>query len=393
MASSTRPTIPTAQLARANNGFALDMYQQISGERKGRNLFFSPLSISTALAMTYAGAGGDTATQMSNVLRFRDVNSDQLHEAFKQLHSCMHDPIARCKLRSANKLYGKAGYPFSKEFLNTAAAFYKSTIEAVADFGLPEVAHTINYWVSEQTEGKIANLISPGVLNSLTRMVLVNAIYFKGPWASPFKSYQTNQSVFRVLDERKTVPVQLMHQSDDFKLAEDNALDCMVLELPYEGNDFSMLIALPNKDDGLAHLEANLSADTLKRWNDNLKERLVNIWLPKVRVEDEFNLNRVLSDMGMTDAFDHNKANFEGISGNRDLYISDVVHKAFVEINEEGSEAAAATAVMMTFGSCMFLDAPKPVNFRVDHPFLFMIWHRPTQSTLFIGRVMDTSVN
>ena len=335
------------QLSSANIGFALDLYQTLQDERRGKNLFFSPLSISTALAMTQLGARGDTATQIADVFRFNQIDQDQLHGTFKELNNLLYQTNSGYKLHSANRLYGKSGYNFVQSFLEESASYYGAAIEAVNNFAAPIATQSINDWVSKQTEDKIKNLIAPGTLNDLTRLVLVNAIYFKANWKSEFRSYNTTQDKFKVFDERKKVPVSLMIQSGKFALAVDNTNDCLVLELPYQGRNLSLLIALPTKDDGLGQLETKLSVDVLQSWDAGLKSREVNVLLPKFKLEATFQLKEVLKRMGMPDAFDEDRANFEGISGDREFHISAVIHKAFVNINEEGSEAAAATAVEM----------------------------------------------
>ena len=380
------------QLSSANTGFALDLYQTLQDERRGKNLFFSPLSISTALAMTQLGARGDTATQIADVFRFNQIDQDQLHGTFKELNNLLYQPYSGYKLHSANRLYGKSGYNFVQSFLEESASYYGAAIEAVNNFEAPTATQSINDWVSKQTEDKIKNLIAPGTLNDLTRLVLVNAIYFKADWQSKFSAYNTTHDTctFKVFDERYKVPVSLMSQKQRFDLAVDNTNDCLVLELPYERRNLSLLIALPTKDDGLGQLETKLSVDLLQSWDAGLKSREVNLLLPKFKLEATFQLKEVLQRMGMPDAFDEHRANFEGISNERELHISAVIHKAFINVNEEGTEAAAATAIRL-LGGCLPGEREKPILFRADHPFLFMIRHRSTKSVLFMGRMMDPS--
>ena len=381
------------QLSSANIGFALDLYQTLQDERRGKNLFFSPLSISTALAMTQLGARGDTATQIADVFRFNQIDQDQLHGTFKELNNLLYQTDYDSQIHCAYRLYGKSGYNFVQPFLEGTASYYGAAIEAVNNFASPIATQSINDWVSKQTEGKIKNLIAPGILNDLTRLVLVNAIYFKANWKSTFRAYNTTQDTFKVFDERKNVPVSLMSQEERFYLAVDKTNDCLVLEMPYQGNNLSLLIALPTKDDGLGQLETKLSVDVLQSWDAGLEWREVDVLLPKFKVEATFQLKEVLQRMGMPDAFDEDRANFEGISGDREFHISAVIHKAFVDINEEGNEAAAATAYgmnpMMSFSPAG--EREKPILFRADHPFLFMIRHRSTKSVLFMGRMMDPS--
>eukprot|EP00057_Strongylocentrotus_purpuratus_P017417 XP_011671891.1 PREDICTED: leukocyte elastase inhibitor-like isoform X2 [Strongylocentrotus purpuratus] len=379
------------QLSSANIGFALDLYQTLQDERRGTNLFFSPLSISTALAMTQLGARGDTATQIADIFRFNQIDQDKLHGTFKELNNLLYQTDSGYKLHSANRLYGKSGYNFVQSFVEESASYYGAAIEAVNNFAAPITTQSINDWVSKQTEDKIKNLIAPGILNDLTRLVLVNAIYFKANWQSEFLTFDTTQDTFKVFDEREKVPVSLMIQEGRFALAVDNTNDCLVLEMPYKGHNMSLLIALPTKDDGLGQLETKLSVDVLQSWDAGLKSRKVKVLLPKFKLEATFPLKEVLKRMGMPDAFDEDRANFEGISGDREFHISAVIHKASVYINEKGSEAAAATAVMMLDGCPLPSERKKLFLFRADHPFLFMIRHRSTKSVLFMGRMMDPS--
>ena len=388
MAFKLNPAKNMDQLAAANSSFAINLYNEVK-DGGGENLFFSPLSISTAIAMTHLGARGDTATQIAEVFRFNQVEGD-LHQAFKDMNAMVYQAQENYKLRAANKLYGKSGYHFVQSFMENVIAYYDSAVEAIDDFSAPSAAKSINDWVSKKTEGKITDLIAPGILNSLTRLVLVNAIYFIGNWASKFKPRLTKKDVFKVIDSRETVPVNLMFQSGKFLLAIDEKNDCLVLEMPYKGYELSMMIILPQQNAGLPKLEANLSIEVLASWGSKLRSRPVNIFMPKFKLEAQFLLKDKLQKIGMTDAFG-SKANFEGISGDRELYVSSVIHKAFVDVNEEGSEAAAATAVVRHSFYHMPRDPEKPIEFRADHPFLFMIRHRLTQAILFVGRLMDPS--
>ncbi|XP_030841192.1 leukocyte elastase inhibitor [Strongylocentrotus purpuratus] len=349
--------------------------------------------------MTQLGARGNTATQIADVFRFNQIDQDQLHGTFKELNNLLYQTNYDSQIHCAYRLYGKSGYNFVQSFLEGTASYYGAAIEAVNNFEAPIATQSINDWVSKQTEDKIKNLIAPGILNDLTRLVLVNAIYFKANWKSTFRAHNTKKDKFKVFDmrkkvfKRKKVPVSLMSLKGRFDLAVDKTNDCLVLELPYEGHNLSLLIALPTKDDGLGQLETKLSVDVLQSWDAGLEWREVNVLLPKFKLEATFQLKEVLQRMGMPDAFDEDRANFEGISGDREFHISAVIHKAFVDINEEGSEAAAATAFGMNamMSLCPPGEREKPILFRADHPFLFMIRHRSTKSVLFMGRMMDPS--
>jgi serine protease inhibitor len=365
-----------------NNAFAIDLYARLKAE-KG-NLFFSPYSVSTALAMTYAGARGNTETQMADVLHF-ELDQERLHPAFGALVARLN---ARGKedayqLSVANALWGQKGYRFLRDFLELTEKVYGGAFREV-DFSTPEAREaarrTINAWVAKETQDKIKELIKREVLDRWTTLVLTNAIYFKGNWASQFKKGQTKDSPFTVAPDKK-VDVPMMYQKGDFKYVETESFQA--LELPYVGDELSMVILLPHKMEGLADLEKSLTSDNLNKCLTGLRKQEVSVYLPKFKMTSEFRLEEVLESMGMPDAFS-SRADFSGMTGRKDLDISKVIHKAFVEVNEEGTEAAAATAVVMVRGG-----PRKPRVFRADHPFIFLIRDNPSGSILFLGRVAN----
>ena len=290
------------------------------------------------------------------------------------------------QLSVANALWGQEGYKFLDPFLHITQTHYDGGLRPV-NFGASEAARKrINTWVEEQTHGKIQDLIPKGLLDSLTRLVLTNAIYFKGDWLSQFDKKQTKDEPF-TLGDGKTVQAPMMHQTAKFGYMETPLFQAV--ELPYVGRDLSMTIFLPRARDGLPALEKALTAAKLAQWlRGTRRPRKVILSMPKFKMNCNVPLNTVLQAMGMRDAFVPGKANFDGMNGGtEDLYIKAVLHKAFVDVNEEGTEAAAATAVVVTARSAM---RPRPpVVFKADHPFLFVIRHRPTGSLLFMGRVAD----
>lgn len=374
----------TKAVVEGNNAFALDLFREL--KNNGGNIFFSPYSISTALAMTYAGARGNTAKQMADVLHFT-LDPQELHPAFAGVETGLNAVQGKGNIRLsvANALWPMKGYPFRGQYLALVKKHYGVTITPLDYQRAVEAARkTINRWVEEKTQNKIENLIRPGVLNALTRLVLTNAIYFKGDWASRFKEELTKDDKF-FLPSGKTVRAPMMNQEHKFGYAEFQSLQ--VLELPYIGNDLSMLVFLPKKKDGLGQLEKQLTVDKLKRWTAALGQRKVKVFLPKFKMTSQFRLDETLADMGMGDAFDSSRADFSGMDGRPNwLFIGAVIHKAFVDVNEEGTEAAAATAVVMRIK----MAAPVPVpTFRADHPFLFLIRENATGSILFLGRVVD----
>lgn len=377
-------TMHTTTLAAGSNDFALELYGKLK-EAKG-NIFFSPHSISTALAMTYAGARKDTASQMADVLHFT-LDNQELHPAFGKLLDALNAIQVKgdIQLHAANSLWPQQGYPLLKEYLDLVKKHYGVTITP-QDYkrAAEQARQTINRWVEEKTKERIKNLIQPGVLSALTRLVLVNAIYFKGNWASQFDEKGTRDDTFFLLSGQ-TVQTPMMTQEQEFDYGEHEHVQ--ILELPYQGGDLSMLVFLPKEKQGLPDLEQNLTPDNLKRWTTNLKKRKMRVFLPKFKMTSEFRLDETLAAMGMGDAFDPNKADFSGMDGRPHwLFIGAVLHKAFVEVNEEGTEAAAATAVVFR----ITMAAPSPV-FRADHPFIFLIRENKTNAILFLGRILDPS--
>lgn len=369
-----------SELASGNNEFAVDLYRKL-GSREG-NLFFSPYSISTALGMTYAGARGQTAEQMRQTLNFT-IPDQSLPKAFAGLENQMerNRKTGGYELSVANSLWGQKGFSFLDEFMETLDKYYGAGLR-VTDFrGDTEGSRRkINAWVEKKTNNRIEDLLAPGVLKPTTRLVLCNAIYFKGDWAEQFDKGKTKDQSFHHADgSESTVP--MMHNK--IKCLHVRGKQFQAIQLPYKGEDVSMLVLLPNQRDGLTGLEENLSPELLQKTVRDMRKREVRVQMPRFKMTSEFSLADTLSVMGMPAAFSAESANFSGMTGSRDLYIGAVVHKAFVEVNEEGTEAAAATAVVMMLRS---MPAPTPL-FRADHPFVFILRDNATGSILFMGRV------
>jgi serpin B len=364
-----------------NSRFAFDLYARLR-EKEG-NLFLSPYSISAALAMTYAGARGETAEQMAKVLHL--PGGDRAHKEFAALVREINGGGRErgYQLSTANALWGQQGYPFRPDFLRLIKDDYGGGLQEV-DFAQPEQARkTINAWVERETRDKIKDLIGQGVLNARTRLVLTNAIYFKSPWMHPFQKGATRDEPF-YLTADKTEPAPLMHQTDTFGYAEGDGFQA--LELPYVRNELAMLVLLPKKKDGLAELEKTLTAERVSGVGGRLSRERVQVSLPRFKTTATFELSDVLSGMGMPRAF--RGADFSGMTDRPDpLEISKVVHKAFVDVNEEGTEAAAATGVIVGLAAAP-VPRPMPV-FRADHPFVFLIRDTRSGSILFLGRLAD----
>ena len=368
-----------AAIVTGNNQFAVDLYAQLRGG--DGNLFFSPSSISTALAMTYAGARGTTEIEMAKALHF-DLPQDQIHHSFAALNKTLNPKDKPYELSVANRLWGQQGYGFLPAFLQTTRDHYGAELAQVDFLQAAEAARQeINGWVADQTNDKIRDLIPQGVLNEMTRLVLTNATYFLGTWEHQFNKDATHDAPFKVTAEVK-VDVPMMYQKAQFRYAEVD--EVLTLELPYKGDDLSMIVLLPKAVGGLAALEDKLVAENLKKWTSGLRRQKVNVHLPKFKMTSEFQLNAVLSSMGMATAFQPVAADFSGISTEEELFISAVIHKAFVDVNEEGTEAAAATGI--AFGTTSLERIP---TFRADHPFIFLIRDNRTDSILFMGRFMN----
>lgn len=371
------------------NAFAFDLHARF-GSTKG-NVFASPFSISTALAMTAGGAQVNTLVQMAKTLRCPGTSGNPIgHALFSELMFQLAGPEKRLRpfqLSVANGLFAQSDYRWKKEFEQLATGRYLAEIRRVNFRKDSEKARVaINKWTEEQTKDKIKNLFAEGAIDALTRLVLVNAIHFKSQWQTPFVKAATKDAPFHLADG-STVAAPLMVAKVRTRLAETD--DLQFLDLPYGGQQLSMQIALPRKADGLAAVEKGLDAAKWIAWNAALKPAAdVEVTLPKFKVEAAYDLNDTLKAMGMTDAFDFVKADFGGMvtempEGN--LAITKVVHKAFCDVDEEGTEAAAATGVVVALRSAPVPSKPKV--FKADHPFVFAIRHNPSNAILFLGRL------
>lgn len=375
------------QLVTGNNTFALDLYSILKKE-KG-NMFLSPYSISSALAMTYGGARGDTAKEMAEALHF-GLGTDRIHPAFAELSAIFNEiqKKGHVQLHIANSLWPQKDYPVLPEYLTLIKQHYGVSITPVDYVKASEQAREIiNRWVEDKTEGKIKDLIHQEALNYLTTLVLVNAIYFKGKWASPFDPEDTDESDVFYPSEYREVQVSMMYQQGEFGYAEIKG--AQLLELPYIGKQLSMVVILPEKVEGVPEIENRLTEKNLEAWLSRLSQQDVKVYLPKFNVTwGTFDLMRPLQASGMRKAFNLESADFSGIDGTKDLFIGSVFHKTFIEVNEEGTEAAAATAVVEEWGA-LYAEPALFTLFEADHPFLFLIRDNVTKSILFLGRVVD----
>ncbi|MBX3082427.1 MAG: serpin family protein [Anaerolineae bacterium] len=383
-------------LAAGNTDFALKLYQQVRGD-DDKNMLFSPYSISEALALTYAGARGDTEKQMATTLAF-PFGQAELHPAFAQLNKGLiergnaeDDPNSGQTARSlkiANALWGQKDYAFLKSYTDLVNANYGAGLQLVDYVNAAEQARQqINDWVAQQTNDRIKDIVPPDALSPDTRLVLTNAVYFKNAWQFQFEAEATQDDNFTLLDG-STVKVPMMQQQKTFGYAK--GADYQVVVLPYAGGKMSMLVILPDAGK-FADVEAKLDTATFTTMTDsaNMKYSPIRLFMPRFTFTYTLPLTDKLNGMGMPDAFDPVKADFSGmaeVKPDANLYISSVLHKAFIAVDEAGTEAAAATAVMMGVTSAM---PEEPIEVRLDHPFIFAIRDDQTGTILFLGRVTN----
>jgi serpin B len=376
-------------LSEGNTAFAFTLYRELQSQPG--NLFFSPYSISSALAMTYAGAAGDTAAEMKATLHF-DLDDTTLHPAFNALDQYlasladqdipddMGDPF---QLEIANAIWGQKDFHFEEKFLDLLAENYGAGLRLLDYIQDPESSRqTINDWVSDQTRDKIQDLIPQGAIDSDTRLVLSNAIYFKATWMEAFEQSLTEEIDFHGL-EGQTTRVQMMQGGSSVSYPYFRGEDFTAIELPYVGGQVSMLVLVPDQG-GYQDFEGSLTAEQLDSILDNMSYTPVALHFPKFKFESEFSLAQTLAGMGMPSAFSA-AADFSGMTGAKDLFISNVFHKAYIGVDEEGTEAAAATAVVMTLTAAPL----EPIELTVDRPFIFLIRESQTGTVLFMGRVLN----
>lgn len=371
----------------ANNQFALDYYSQLV-KKEENNIFFSPFSISSALAMTYEGAVGETAKEMRSVLYFPE-NTTTRRTEFLAVARQLNKKDVPYELYTANALWAEKNYTFSKDYLHTIETYYDGDVKKLDFQNNPEQSRqVVNSWVEEQTNDKIKNLIPQNGVGKETRLILTNAIYFKGEWDRQFEPKNSKEENFTV-QKNNVVKTKMMKQIGSesvFPYMENK--DIQMLEMPYSGNELSMVLILP-KNTTLALLEKNLTTKQIKIWKEGLKKQRVDVYVPKFTYGTKYEMSEDLQAMGMRVSFS-NHADFSYMTSDLNLRIDQVIHKAFIEVNEEGSEAAAATAVSMIVVSVRLTEKEEKIPiFRADHPFLFFIQQKDTGAILFLGRVIN----
>uniref|UniRef100_A0A8C8T9P7 Serpin B6 n=1 Tax=Peromyscus maniculatus bairdii TaxID=230844 RepID=A0A8C8T9P7_PERMB len=369
-------------LREANGTFALNLLK-ILGEDSSKNVCFSPMGISSALAMVCMGAKGDTASQMIQALSLVKCSSSgggDVHQGFQSLLSEVNKTGTQHLLKTANRLFGEKTFAVLASFKDSCRNFYEAEMEELDFQGDTEQSRQhINTWVAKKTEDKIRELLSPGTLNSDTLLVLVNAVYFKGNWEKQFNKQDTWEMPFKI-SKNKEKPVQMMFKKSTVNMTYIEEISTKILLLPYADNELNMIIMLPDERVELRTVEKEITYEKFIEWTrlDKMDEEEVEVFLPRFKLEENYDMKEFLCKLGMTDAFE-NRADFSGISSKEGLFLSKVVHKSFVEVNEEGTEAAAATAANVSY-NCM-----SPCFF-ADHPFLFFIQHVKTNGILFCGR-------
>jgi serpin B len=383
---STGPETPTPlrsissgelAVARANTAFGLTLFRSVADATPDDNVFISPLSVSMALGMTVNGAAGETWLGMRQALHFDGLSQTEINQSYRSLIDLLRGMDPRVRLDIANSIWSREGFPVEQAFVDSNRFYFDAEIRTL-DFSRTDAATIINAWVSRMTQGKIPDIVSAPI-SELVMMYLINAVYFKGSWTEKFDASKTRDDTFISIDgSRKNI--RMMNRSGSIRYHQGQLVE--IADLPYGWDRYSMAVLLPRDGVTLAELREALLSEQWVSWLAALKETEMDLQLPRFTLEYEVGLNQMLESMGMELAFDPDLADFSGINRNRELYITNVKHKTYVEVNEEGTEAAAATSVEMGTTSL-------PPTMRVDHPFVFVIHERNTGAILFIGQVTN----
>ncbi|XP_045201585.2 leukocyte elastase inhibitor-like isoform X2 [Mercenaria mercenaria] len=376
MASSDR------ELSDCINDFTLDIYKHVTSQQPSGNLFMSPSSMMVVLTMLHVGSRNKTEDQMTQVLKLEKLDKKAILRHMETFVSTLKKGSKSVTLSTANRLFPHTDKTILRDYISLVSEHFKAEIKSMDYTTNAEGARVeINKWVEGETNSKIKDLLPGGSLNSLTAMVVVNAIYFKGNWATQFEPKDTKKSTFTKLNSDKEHIDMMSRRMKKAKYGENRSLACKTLELPYEGEELAMIVVLPNTNDGLLALEKQLTLENLQSLVSGVHPGTVDVSLPKFKLETSLELKKVLSALGMRDLF-QDDADLSGMG--KDLYVSQVYHKAFVDVNEEGTEAAAATAAVV-----MKRSIQRTLDFKADHPFLFMIWDHRLKVPLFIGRFVE----
>jgi len=370
--------VPTMKPSILKNSFNYNLFRQIVADSPEKNIFISPFSVSQALAMTWNGSSGATREEMRRVLGFDNLPDSTVNEAFAELSRKLPDLDPDLNFQIANSVWYRQGLSFEENFLNINREYFNAEITGL-DFSRPDAADFINDWVSDQTNGKITNMIAPPI-NPMTVMYLVNAVYFKGTWTHPFDKI-SREAPFFISDGNETTCL-MMHRKDKFNYYENDRLQ--MADLPYGRGAFVMTVILPREDTDINRLIDKLNDDTATGWFNSMSKTEGHIYLPRFKMEFETSLIETLQKLGITTAFDAARADFSKIRPQKDLVISEVKHKTFIEVNEEGTEAAAATSVGIRLTAVM---EPRIFTMRCDRPFIYLIRERSSGTVLFMGKL------
>uniref|UniRef100_A0A8C6T6J0 Serpin peptidase inhibitor, clade I (neuroserpin), member 1 n=1 Tax=Neogobius melanostomus TaxID=47308 RepID=A0A8C6T6J0_9GOBI len=371
--------------------FSVRLYQRLQARGDQGNIVFSPLSVALALGMVELGARGDSRDEIRRAVGFSQLLPGTEFSLLQNLTSALSEDEAHYVVRFANSLYLQEGVSFSPEFVHLMRKFFRAKVETVDFNKSAAVAEQINHWVENHTESKIRELLSADDFNSLTRLALVNAVYFRGSWKNQFRPENTRTFSFS-RDDGSEVQTLMMYQQADFYYGEfsDGSQEAggvyQVLEMPYEGEDMSMMIILPRQEVPLASLEPIIKAPLLEEWANNVKRQKVEVYLPKFKVEQRIDLKEVLQELGVGNIFTNN-ADLSGMTDGKDLFVSKVVQKAYLEVTEEGAEGAAGSGMIALTRTLVLYP-----QVMADHPFFFVIRNQRTGSILFMGRVMTPEV-
>ncbi len=366
------------KICESNNKFAFELYFKLKD--KEENIFFSPLSINSAFLIVYEGSRGNTKKEIEDVFGFPEEKIRRPN--FARIFNEINREDKKYTLYTANALWVQKDFRILKEYKEIIKKYYISEIENLDFAGETEKSRQIiNSWVSEKTRGKIKDLIPQGGLNALTRAVITNAIYFKGNWLKRFDERNTKEEDFFVSEEKKVKVPMMKMEKEIFNYFEDDKLQ--VIEIPYDGEEVSMFIFLPKSLD-INSINEYLNYEKFKEIKENTRREEVDVYIPKFKMETKYLLNNVLYEMGIKDAFSEIDADFSGISGRKELFISNVYHKAYIEVNEEGTEAAAATGIVVEITAVRFRK-----TFKADHPFVFLIYDKKLENILFLGRIVN----
>ncbi len=372
-------------LAESNNLFAVDLFKQI--QSKSENLIFSPYSIGTVLAMIYSGSGGKTAAEMSEVLYF--PTQELLDPVESTMRESMQatDTMQGTDFRLANAIWAQEDFSFLPDYLARVEKYYDaplSLMDFVETSNREESRKEINHWVEEKTNNRIQDLIQPGILDASTRLVLTNAIYFNGGWMFPFDTAATFPSLFHT-SKQESIKTDFMHQTRSYPYYEDEEIQA--ISLPYKNKRMALMVILPKSIEGWRLISQVINYERINLVISGMGTREVQLALPKFRSELQINLRQELTSLGMGTAFNRH-ADLSGMTGEENLYVDEVIHKAFIEVNEMGTEAAAATAAIIGLKSSLRDD---PVRFNADHPFVFFLLDRQTGCIIFTGRLVKPS--